>query len=128
MDNSLNLIKLCVGAEGVQDLIDWQKTPRAKGPDGLPRHVTRMWPKRDAELLEGVRELSQSQGLYACPEGGAVWRAAQKLTESGWMKPSERIVLVNTGSGLKYNHLFNTDGLPTLDHTDVNCLDGIASR
>jgi hypothetical protein len=53
VDNSLNLIKLCVGAEGVQDLIDWQKTPRAKGPDGLPRHVTRMWPKRDAELLEG---------------------------------------------------------------------------
>lgn len=53
MDNSLNLIKLCVGAEQVQDLIDWQATPRAKGPDGLPRHVTRMWPKRAAELLGG---------------------------------------------------------------------------
>ena len=53
MDNSLNLIKLCVGAEGVQDLVDWQKTPRAKGPDGLPLHVTRMWPKREAELLDG---------------------------------------------------------------------------
>lgn len=53
MDNSLNLVKLCVGAEGVQDLIDWQRNPRAKGPDGLPRHVTRMWPKRDAELLGG---------------------------------------------------------------------------
>mgnify|MGYP001801146930 CR=1 FL=1 len=53
MDNSLNLIKLCVGAEKVQDLIDWQKTARARGPDGLPRHVTRMWPKREAELLDG---------------------------------------------------------------------------
>jgi hypothetical protein len=53
VDNSLNLIKLCVGAEKVQDLIDWQKSPRAKGPDGLPRHVTRMWPKREAELLDG---------------------------------------------------------------------------
>ena len=53
MDNSLNLIKLCVGAEQVQDLIDWQENPRAKGPDGLPRHVTRMWPKREAELLDG---------------------------------------------------------------------------
>lgn len=53
MDNSLNLIKLCVGADQVQDLIDWQTTARAKGPDGLPRHVTRMWPKRDAELLDG---------------------------------------------------------------------------
>ena len=53
VDNSLNLIKLCVGAEKVQDLIDWQKSARAKGPDGMPRHVTRMWPKREAELLDG---------------------------------------------------------------------------
>ena len=53
VDNSLNLIKLCVGAEKVQDLIDWQKTPRARGPDGMPRHVTRMWPKRAEEILAG---------------------------------------------------------------------------
>lgn len=52
MDNSLHLIKLCVGAEQVQDLIDWQGSPRALGPDGLPRHVTRMWPKREKELLK----------------------------------------------------------------------------
>ena len=53
MDNSLNLIKLSVGTETVQGLVDWQNTPRAKGPDGLPRHVTRMWPKREKELLNG---------------------------------------------------------------------------
>lgn len=53
VDNPLNLIKLCVGAETVKDLVDWQKNPRAKGPDGLPRHVTRMWPKREGELVEG---------------------------------------------------------------------------
>lgn len=53
VDNSLNLIKLCVGAETVQDLVDWQKTPRSKGADGLPRHVTRMWPKRADELVQG---------------------------------------------------------------------------
>ena len=53
MDNSTNLLKLCVGAETVDDLVNWQKQPRAKGPDGLPRHVTRMWPKREAELVEG---------------------------------------------------------------------------
>jgi hypothetical protein len=49
----LNLIKLCVGADSVDDLVDWQRQPRAQGPDGLPRHVTRMWPKRASELLEG---------------------------------------------------------------------------
>ena len=53
MDNAIHLIKLCVGAERVEDLTNWQKQPRAKGPDGNPRHVTRMWPKREAELLNG---------------------------------------------------------------------------
>lgn len=48
-----NLIKLCVGAESVEDLINWQASGRAKGPDGNPRHVTRMWPKRQEELLNG---------------------------------------------------------------------------
>jgi hypothetical protein len=51
--DKLNLIKLCVGAEQVEDLTTWQADPRAKGPDGMPRHVTRMWPKRAAELLAG---------------------------------------------------------------------------
>ena len=80
----------------------------------------------DAELLEGVSEMSAHQGVYACPEGGAVWKAAQKLRESGWIKDSERVVLFNTGTGLKYNHLFPADGLPQLDHTDPNCLDALA--
>jgi hypothetical protein len=47
------MVKLCVGAERVEDLLNWQNTARAKGPDGLPRHVTRMWPKREAEVTNG---------------------------------------------------------------------------
>lgn len=53
MDKFVNLLKLCVGAEKVEDLTDWQASARAKGPDGLPRHVTRMWPKRSEEILNG---------------------------------------------------------------------------
>ncbi len=53
VDKTVNLLKLCVGAEDVADLTRWQVQPRAKGPDGNPRHVTRMWPKREAELLNG---------------------------------------------------------------------------
>lgn len=82
----------------------------------------------DEELLEGVRELSQQQGVYACPEGGAVWKACEKLAATGWLDPSEQIVLFNTGSGLKYNHLFPVEGLPRLDHTDAGCLDGITGN
>ncbi|MEY8880360.1 MULTISPECIES: DUF1489 family protein [Donghicola] len=53
MSEYINLLKLCVGAEQVEDLLNWQKNPRAKGPDGRIRHVTRMWPKREAEILNG---------------------------------------------------------------------------
>jgi len=50
---TLHLLKLCVGAESVQDLLDWQISPRAQGPDGRPWHVTRMWPKQDSAVLDG---------------------------------------------------------------------------
>ena len=57
MSGTLHLIKLCVGAECVDDLIQWQKKRTsdraAAGLDPRPRHVTRMWPKRAEELLDG---------------------------------------------------------------------------
>lgn len=53
MEKSLHLIKLSVGSESVESLRQWQSSEAAKGTDGLPRHVTRMWPKRQAELLDG---------------------------------------------------------------------------
>jgi len=53
----INLIKLCVGAEGIDDLLNWQQRLRAiraaRGEPPEHRHVTRMWPKREAELLDG---------------------------------------------------------------------------
>lgn len=65
-NQSMNLVKLCVGAEDVQDLIDWQTNPRAKGPDGLPRHVTRMWPKQGEALLNGGSLYWVFKGLILC--------------------------------------------------------------
>ncbi len=53
MHQGIHLIKLSVATESVDDLIAWQKTAGARGADGLPRHVTRMWPKRARELLDG---------------------------------------------------------------------------
>lgn len=51
MAEFVNMVKLCVGAEKVEDLIVWQQ--RQSWPDAHPVHVTRMWPKRAAELLNG---------------------------------------------------------------------------
>lgn len=53
MTAHLHLIKLSVGSDDVADHLDWYASGRADGPDGLPRHITRMWPKREAELLAG---------------------------------------------------------------------------
>jgi len=47
------MVKLSVGTESIEGLIHWQSMARAQGPDGAPRHVTRMWPKRADELLDG---------------------------------------------------------------------------
>ena len=53
MENYVNLIKLSVGTENIEGLAAWQATQMVRWPDGLPRHVTRMWPKREAEILNG---------------------------------------------------------------------------
>lgn len=53
MPKTINLLKLSVGTESVADLAAWQATSRAQTPDGFPRHITRMWPKREAEILSG---------------------------------------------------------------------------
>ena len=49
----LHLQKLSVGTESVEGLAAWQALGRSRTSDGFPRHVTRMWPKREAELLDG---------------------------------------------------------------------------
>jgi hypothetical protein len=61
-----HLIKLCVGAERVEDLLDWQASLRAQGGDGLPRHVTRMWPKRADDILAGGSLYWVFKGLVLC--------------------------------------------------------------
>jgi hypothetical protein len=66
MSNRMHLVKLCVGASAVDDLIAWQNSPRAKGPGGLPWHVTRMWPKKATELLNGGSLYWVFKGMILC--------------------------------------------------------------
>lgn len=66
MDKYVNLIKLSVGTESVEDLADWHRNKRAQTGDGLPRHVTRMWPKREAEILNGGSIYWVIKGLIQC--------------------------------------------------------------
>ncbi|MFV0490655.1 MAG: DUF1489 family protein [Pseudorhodobacter sp.] len=46
-------MKLCVGIDSVEYLADWQQRHSHRWPEGTTRHVTRMWPRREAEVLDG---------------------------------------------------------------------------
>ena len=50
---NLNILKLCVGADSVEDLTDWHRAHAHVWAPGTAEHITRMWPKREAELLDG---------------------------------------------------------------------------
>src|ERR1700733_8122720 len=56
----------------------------------------------DDEMIEAGVELATDEGIFAAPEGGACVAALKKLLASGFLTPQERIVIYNTGSGLKY--------------------------
>lgn len=66
MDKYINLVKLSVGSESVDSLIGWQNTYRQRFDDGLPRHITRMWPKRSPEILNGGSIFWVIKGVVQC--------------------------------------------------------------
>jgi threonine synthase len=56
----------------------------------------------DSETLAAGLELASLEGIFAAPEGAACVAAVRRLLASGFLSPQERIVIYNTGSGLKY--------------------------
>jgi len=62
----VNLVKLCVDTESIEDLADWHARNAARWPPGCTIHVTRMWPRREAELLNGGSLYWVIKGLILC--------------------------------------------------------------
>jgi threonine synthase len=60
----------------------------------------------DEELLAAVKEIGSTEGMFVAPEGAACLPALAQLIESGAVSRDERVVLFNTGSGLKYLDAF----------------------
>ncbi len=60
----------------------------------------------DEDLVAGAEEIGAAEGIFAAPEGGALLVALKKLLEGGEVEHEERIVLFNTGSGIKYLEAF----------------------
>jgi threonine synthase len=60
----------------------------------------------DDELIAATKEIGATEGIFCAPEGAACLPALRKLIERGQVKSTERVVLFNTGSGVKYMESF----------------------
>jgi len=56
----------------------------------------------EREIAQSMEAAGAAEGMLVCPEGAAALAAVTKLQGDGWIKAGERVVVFNTGSGLKY--------------------------
>ena len=61
----------------------------------------------DEEMIRVAREVGATEGLFICPEGGACFAALKSLCSTGKIGSGERVVVFNTGSGIKYLEAFD---------------------
>ena len=76
----------------------------------------------DSAILEAEALMASREGTFVCPEGAATLSAAVQLAQDGWIKPKERVVLLNTGSGLKYPETVVTKPPVLSPHDDLPAL------
>lgn len=62
----------------------------------------------DRDLVDAGIQLATEDGIFAAPEGSACVVAAERLLKEGFLKADDRIVIYNTGSGLKYLEAYST--------------------
>ncbi len=67
-----------------------------KASNGIAMSVT------DEEILASILDWARNEGMFLSPEGASVNAAYDKLIADGTLKPTDRVVLFNTGAGLKY--------------------------
>jgi threonine synthase len=59
----------------------------------------------DEEILKSILDWAKEEGIFLSPEGAAATAAYDVLLASGELKPTDRVVLFNTGAGLKYTDM-----------------------
>jgi threonine synthase len=104
--------------EGAETLAAGLRVPHALGDFLILRAVRESGGSAlavdDDEIMDAVGLMARSEGLFACPEGAATLAALKHLINGGDVDRDERVVLFNTGSGLKYTDLFEVDA-PVFD-------------
>ena len=61
----------------------------------------------DEELIAATKEIGAAEGIFCAPEGAACLPALRNLLDDGSVRSDERVVLFNTGSGVKYVESFS---------------------
>lgn len=107
--------------EGASTLASGLRVPKALG-DFLVLEAVRATggtavAVEDEATVAAMRRAAAAEGLFICPEGAAAVAAAERLRASGWLAEGERVVILNTGTGLKYPESVEFD-LPVLDPDD----------
>jgi len=99
--------------EGAETLAAGLRVPKALGDFLILRAVRESGGTAlavsDDEIMDAVGLMARKEGVFACPEGAATLAALRRLVEDGQVDRDERVVLFNTGSGLKYTDLFEVD-------------------
>jgi threonine synthase len=78
----------------------------------------------DGELLDAGIRLASEEGLFVAPEGAACVSALEKLLADGTLKRDDKIVIYNTGAGLKYLEAYSTR-FPRLTSGEQDKLGGL---
>ncbi|MFQ6014082.1 MAG: threonine synthase [Anaerolineae bacterium] len=104
--------------EGAQTVAAGLRVPKALGDflvlraiaetDGYAVAVS------EEEILRAMRDMARYEGIFPCPEGAATLAALHRMQEQGVVSPTDRIVLLNTGNGLKYADLIQSTRAETI--------------
>ena len=62
----------------------------------------------DREMIDAGIRVASEEGIFASPEGAACFAAAERLIVSGFLQAGQKILIYNTGSGLKYVDVYAT--------------------
>jgi threonine synthase len=104
--------------EGSRTLAFGINVPKALGDflvlDALRRTGGTAVAVPDEQILAEVARVAADEGTWICPEGAACFAAAARLREEGWIAEQDEVVVLNTGTGLKYPDTVAVE-VPVLD-------------
>lgn len=63
----------------------------------------------DEEIIAELENIASQEGTFICPEGAAAFAAARQLRRNNWIKDEDKVVVLNTGAGIKYPNTVETN-------------------